>query len=79
MKNLKYIRNQQHLTQQEMADKLGVKRPTYSRYESGERQPDNELQKKMADIIKVKTDYYLWKVEHIKYLDTKLINIQIEL
>ena len=79
MKNLKYIRNQQHLTQQEMADKLGVKRPTYSRYESGERQPDKELLIKMADILNVTTDYLLGKVEDSQYLDPKLSNIEFAL
>lgn len=59
LQNLKRERERQGLTQQEMADKLGVKRPTYTRYESGDRQPDIETQCKIATLLGVTVDYLL--------------------
>jgi len=59
MKNLKLIREQNHLTQQQMADIFAIQRPTYTRYEKGERQPDFDLVIKMAQYFNVTTDYIL--------------------
>ena len=40
---------------------MGIVRTTYSNYESGNRQPDNETLKKLADFYEVTVDYLLGK------------------
>lgn len=40
--NLRFLRKREKLTQQEMADKLGVSRSTIAMYENGSREPDFE-------------------------------------
>lgn len=63
MPNFKNIRLDFKKTQQEIADFLGITRPTYSRYENGEREPDYETLKKIADYFDVTTDYLLGRTE----------------
>ncbi len=59
MKNLKKTREKKGLTQQQMADLLNIQRPTYTRYENMERQPDFELVKKIAEVLGTSIDYLL--------------------
>lgn len=59
MKNLKALRDMNNLTQQQMADILGIQRPTYSRYENGERQPDFGLLCEISQKFNVSVDYLL--------------------
>jgi transcriptional regulator with XRE-family HTH domain len=56
-KRLKKLRG--NSTQQEIADKLGVSRASYSHYENGHVEPDINLLIKMAELFKVSTDYLL--------------------
>lgn len=56
MLRLKELRDKQKLTQQQAATYLGVSRPTYTRYENGEREPGIEMLKKLADFFKVSID-----------------------
>lgn len=44
-------RKEKHLTQQELADKLHVKRPNISRFESGEYNPTIDMLVKMAECL----------------------------
>ena len=53
VKNLKKLRDEHNLTQQQMADIFGLQRPTYTRYEKGERQPDFETLIKISDYFNV--------------------------
>lgn len=71
MKNLKKLREQHNLTQREMADILGIQRPTYTRYETEERQPDFDLVIKIAQYFDVSVDYLLGKSENMN-LDEQL-------
>lgn len=63
MEKLKNLRIQKDYTQSQIAEMLGIQRPTYSRYESGERQPDYATLIKLADIFEVSTDYLLGKTD----------------
>lgn len=58
---IKELRLKQRLTQQQVAEKIGVTRPAYSAYEIGKREPDFETLKKLANIFDVSTDYLLGK------------------
>ena len=51
--NLKMAREQKNLTQKEVADSIGVAKSTYSLYESGEREPNVQTIKKIADTLNV--------------------------
>lgn len=56
---LKTIRTKRGYTQSTVADKLGITRPAYTAYESGNREPDFSLLSKLANIYNVSTDYLL--------------------
>jgi len=70
-KRLKKLRKESKLTQQELADKLNIKRSTLAGYESG-KQPSYETLVKLSDIFNVSVDYILGdtderkKADHIK-------------
>lgn len=59
MKRLKTLRTARHLTQQQMADHLGVDRTTYTKYESGTNDPSIETIRSLASFFGVTTDYLL--------------------
>lgn len=48
---LKYFRLREHLSQSELADKLGLSPSTISMYEVGKREPDFETEEKIADFF----------------------------
>lgn len=58
---LKKLRLEAKLTQQEVADKLGITRQAYGYYESekSKREPDHEATQKLAEIFNVSIDYLL--------------------
>ena len=78
--NIKKLREEKNLTQQQLADKLYVSRQTICRWENGSRCPDLITAKKLALELKVSMDelisdeaaqdiqinYGLWKLEKIK-------------
>lgn len=74
MKNLKKIREERNLTQQAMADMLQIQRPTYTRYETGEREPDFETVLKIAELLSVSTDFLLGKTDMPSSPDEQLSN-----
>lgn len=59
MNNLKTARMLRSLTQKEVSNMMGVDRSTYTRYESGEVQPDNDKLRKLSTIFGVSIDYLL--------------------
>lgn len=63
MNNLKLLRKQKGMTQQEISDLLSVTRPTYSRYESGAVEPSQETWEKLADFFNVSIGYLMGKEE----------------
>lgn len=52
-KNLKYLREKKNIKQGIMAEDLGVKQPTLSCWESGEREPDLDMIAKIAKYLNV--------------------------
>lgn len=54
--NLKAARERKNMTQKEVADSIGVAKSTYSLYESGQREPNVQTIKKIADTLNVSAD-----------------------
>ena len=48
---LRFLREKHNLSREELADKLGILYGTFSKYESGERQPDYETVKKWPHFL----------------------------
>ena len=55
------LRIQNGLTQQEMADRLGISRSSIGMYENGEREPGFELLSQIADYFHVDMNHMLGK------------------
>ncbi len=53
------IREDNDMTQQQVADVLQISRPQYSLYETGKREIPVHLLKKLAEYYKVSTDYLI--------------------
>ncbi|MBB6218222.1 transcriptional regulator with XRE-family HTH domain [Anaerosolibacter carboniphilus] len=70
---LKLLRDEKDLTQQDLADYLGVGRPTIAGYETKGKQPDHEKLIKLANYFNVSVDFLLGQADirnsadHIKY------------
>lgn len=58
-KVLTELRNKKHMTQDQIADELGVKRPRYNAWENDLSNPDFEMLKKIAEYYRVSVDYLL--------------------
>lgn len=56
---LRALRERKGLTQGGAAKKMGIVRTTYSNYEAGNREPDNDTLRKFAEFYEVSTDYLL--------------------
>lgn len=57
--NLQNARERQGLTQKEVAERIGVAKSTYSLYESGNREPNVQTIKKIADLLDTSADELL--------------------
>lgn len=55
---LREIRKKQKITQDEVAEYLGILRQSYSAYERGVSVPDAKQLKRLADYFGVSTDYF---------------------
>ncbi len=56
---LKYLRKHAELSQTDVATRLGIIPNSYSRYERGERMPDCETLRKLANFFDVSVDYLI--------------------
>lgn len=56
---LKAERLKANLTQEEVANALGITRPAYTQYETGKTQPSLETAGKLADLYKTSVDYLI--------------------
>ena len=59
LERLKFLRENEKITQSELAKELGISQNTYSQYETGARQPSLETLIKLAKFYFVSTDYIL--------------------
>lgn len=75
---IKQLRLKNKLTQQEVADKLGVTRPAYTAYETGKRQPDFDTLAKLSALFEVSTDYLLGRYEPVEKDPNTLIAAHID-
>lgn len=71
-KRLRELRASLQLTQQEIADKLHISRVRYNQYETGKRQPDNEMLKIISNFYKVSVDYLIGNESEQTTLDEEL-------
>lgn len=56
---LRALRTSQKLTQQQLADRLGVAKSIVSYYESGDRYPSHDVLVKISRVFHTSTDYLL--------------------
>lgn len=54
--NLFQLRRMKHLTQEELAEKVGVTRQALAKWEAGETMPDLDKSKLLADLLEVSLD-----------------------
>lgn len=69
-KILKLLRNEKNMSQQELADALGISKSSINMYERGERQPNFEILETIADYFNVDIDFLLGRTNKT----TKIIN-----
>ena len=56
---IRALRERKGVSQSRAAKDMGIVRTTYSNYEAGNREPDLDTIKKIADYFEVSTDYLL--------------------
>lgn len=56
---LRLLRNEKNMSQQELADALGISKSAVNMYERGERQPNFETLELIADYFNIDIDYLL--------------------
>ena len=58
-KRLRETRMKRSITQQKLADSVGIALRSYQCYEQGVREPSLDMLVKLADVLEVPTDYLL--------------------
>ncbi len=66
-KNLRSLRKEANMRQQDLADKLGVAQTTIASYEQGQRFPNHETLIEIADFFNVSIDFLLGREENNKF------------
>jgi transcriptional regulator with XRE-family HTH domain len=64
---LKELRKNKGLTQQSVADSLGIERVAYARYENGVREPSIAILIRLSDFFGVSTDYLIGRSDNPMY------------
>ena len=78
--NLKRLRKQAKITQQEMADKIGVSRVSYSYYERGRALPTIENLCNIASILNATPNALLGYEQEKKEIDVQtVLNMQMQI
>ncbi len=65
---LRFMRMRHSLTQQRMADIVGLALRSYQCYEQGVREPSLDMLVKLADALNVPTDYLLGRDDFLRSL-----------
>lgn len=69
-KRLRAVRMDCGLTQQQIADKVGLALRSYQCYEQGVREPSLGMLVKLADVFEISTDYLLCRDDFLaKFVD----------
>ena len=71
------LRKLKGISQEELADKIGVSRQAVSKWESEQSLPDMDKVIIMSDYFEVTTDYILKGIESEKQADIKIVNANI--
>ncbi|PFW92244.1 transcriptional regulator [Bacillus pseudomycoides] len=74
-KKISELRKQQKLSQYELAERLGFSRGKLANYEQGQREPDYDTLKKIADFFEVSTDYLLGRTEKKELFSNLIPNL----
>ncbi|WP_394547875.1 helix-turn-helix domain-containing protein [Priestia aryabhattai] len=64
-KRIRYLREKHQLSQKQLAEKVNLTNAQLSRYELGERKPDPEIIKDIADYFEVSADYLLGRTDRV--------------
>lgn len=72
---LKNLRKQAHLTQVDVAEKLGISQPAYASWERGVKRPTQENLVKIAQILNVSIDYLVGNSDEKK--ENELDNVEL--
>ncbi len=67
------LRKAKGMSQEELADKIGVSRQAVSKWESGQSTPDSEKIIIMSELFEVTTDYILKGIESVSATNKKTI------
>lgn len=71
---LKTLRKEKHLTQQKLANKLGVSCGTVAMWETNKREPDFEMLNQIAYFFNVSTDYLsCWRSSRVSAAQSVLL------
>ena len=70
---IQYLRKQKGLSQEELADKIGVSRQAVSKWESEQSTPDLDKIIVMSELFEVTTDYILKGIEPVSTKSKKTI------
>nr|WP_164671143.1 helix-turn-helix transcriptional regulator [Virgibacillus doumboii] len=66
-KRVKYLRNKRGISQERVADAIGISRARYAHYENNRVEPDLDLIRKIADYYDVTTDYLMGRTENTEF------------
>ena len=72
---LKALRSEQNISQQELANRLGVSQATIGSYETGERYPRSESLIALCDYFGVSSDYLIGRTNSKDQLHTKSVPV----
>lgn len=63
--NIKYLREEQNLSQEKLAKEIGTSQRNIGRWENGENEPGVTFLIKLADYFKVSVDYLIGRDEEV--------------
>lgn len=75
VKNLKKLRNEQGISQRELADIIMVSQQSINKYENHNIEPDIDTLIKIADYFDVSIDYLVGRKFNSKYLKDSQLNL----